>query len=131
MLSLAEEPTCQTALIQDGNICGIVPDEVSLTCTVIFHGSIPPRLEWRKAGGNSSVADVNSVVYGNRTTYTATLKTDLSMDKHYLCQTTQSVISQYQCNSEIIRPQCRFKVTISFKFDIKIVNIYSKSHALQ
>lgn len=111
MIPSADEPTCRTYLIRDGNYCGIDPDEVQLSCSVTYHGNIPPQLEWWMAGGNSSITNTIGFTSGNKITSLVTLKTDLSTNNQsYVCQTKQSIDSQYKCNSETIRLQCKFNI---------------------
>ena len=114
------DPECNSNIQPDGvigqNIFNIPPDEVQLSCSVIYYGKMLPQLEWRKVGDDSSVLNgLTSVVTSiNLITSILTLKGDISLDKSsYVCQTTMSTQNQYNCTSEIVKVLCKYIVNQS------------------
>ena len=103
-------PRCESNVNPDGvigqNDCGIEPDEIQLTCKVTSsHGNIPPTLEWKKSGDESS----SSLVVCERSTYcNLTVKADLTFNsKSFVCQTTKARRQQYGCSIGPIKVKCQ------------------------
>lgn len=107
------DPDCQSNIKPDGvigqNKFNITPDEVQLTCTVTYHGNIPPALEWKKIGDCNATDDsaASPVIYDNRLIYNLNLKGHSSLDNSsYVCQTKKSTQNQYKCISKKIKVLC-------------------------
>jgi len=113
--SVDDEPECKSNISPDGvighNTCGIQPDELLLSCSISFHGNIPPDLKWIKLGESDSISgNVTKGQAANRFTYNLTIKADLLEDKSsYVCQTTKSRTSTHSCTSETVKLLCEYK----------------------
>lgn len=82
---------------------------MELECSVEYHGNIPPQLEWKKVGDNSSTPLEGSVVTSkNHFVSTVKLKGDITLNNSsYVCATHRTTQEPHKCLSEVINILCR------------------------
>src|SRR6218665_958342 len=112
--SLDGEPECSSYKNLDSvmgpNACGIQPDELHLSCSISYHGRIPPDLKWTKLGDNDSIIEmVTKNESDGRFTYGLTIKANQIKDNSsYECQTTKSRTSKASCTSRTVKLLCEY-----------------------
>src|SRR5688572_30817759 len=98
-----DDPICQSNIELDEvigqNTCNIEPDEVELECSVTYHGNIPPQMEWKKVGENSSTQlEVSVVTSRNHFVSTLKLKGDIALNNSsYVCETKRTTQEPIKC----------------------------------
>lgn len=109
MLSLDANPVCQSNIKANGmvgpNSCGLEPEELLLSCLVLYHGSQPPIMIWKTAGTESPITKWTfQNVSDDRVIYYLKMGVNSRMDGlSYRCQTTRSASAQYYCTSETVK----------------------------
>lgn len=92
------------------NDCNIEPDDVELECRVAYHGNIPPRMEWKKFGEDSS-ASLEISVASSRNYFVSRLKLngDITLNNScYVCEAHRSTGEPIKCTSKVIHVLCKY-----------------------
>lgn len=109
VLSLEASPVCRSNMKPEGivgpNSCGLQPEDLQLSCLVLYHGNHPPIIIWKKVGTESPIsAGTFRNVSDKRVIYYLKMEVNSGMDgSSYQCQTTRSATAQYACTSEIVK----------------------------
>src|SRR6218665_3635501 len=92
------------------NGCNIEPDDVELECIVAYRGNIPPQMEWRKVGENSSEPLVASkVTSGNHFVSALKLKGDIALNNSsFVCETRRTTQEPNKCTSQVMKIVCKY-----------------------
>src|SRR6218665_363286 len=117
-----DDPICQSNVglhdVIGQNACNLKRDEVNISCSVTYHGNIPPRIEWKRIEDDINITGaISSVVFAN--TYTSTLILENGIPLHnsaYVCQINGKTVNQYKCISEAIRLSCEYNIKKPKKF---------------
>ena len=117
-----DDPICQSNVglhdVIGQNACNLKRDVVNLSCSVTYHGNIPPRIEWvRIEDGINITGTISPVVSANTCTSTLILENDISLhNSAYACQINGTTGNQYKCISEAIRLSCEYSIKKTKKF---------------
>src|SRR6218665_3734977 len=92
------------------NSCNIEPDELKMSCSVSYHGNIPPLIQWREF---QSAGYIEKGVSCEQTDDQAICKfsvnASLSLNgSSYICETA----TRYNCSSGIINVMCKSQISI-------------------
>src|SRR6218665_2959528 len=94
------------------NSCHIEPEEIQFSCSITYHGNIPPALQWKTGRDNQSVREglVNVASSNNEVTSILTMQSTIGLNSSsYVCQTTRSPNKYHSCSSDTVNILCRSK----------------------
>ena len=107
------DPMCQSNVglhdVIGQNVCNLKRYEVNLSCSVTYHGNIPPGVEWIRTEDDINITgSISPMVSANTYTSTLILENDISLhNSAYVCQINGTTQNQYKCVSEAIRLSCK------------------------
>lgn len=83
----------------------IVPDVVTLSCSLTYNGADAPEMVWSRAGDSSTLNNTRCVNIDKRVTCNTTLTANLQLiGSAYICEVTAQ---QYNCSLEINNILCK------------------------
>src|SRR6218665_3647431 len=126
--------SCRSNLKPDGviipNDCNIDPDEVQLSCSVIYYGKNPPQLVWKKVpeDGNS-VSNTECQTINNRIACNTSITGDRKMNgSSYVCQTTGSPqLNVSLCRIPVKNLICKYRYNVGLAIRPTLTNVLDKT----
>src|SRR6218665_2025945 len=111
-----DDPICQSNVglhdVIGQNACNLKRDEVNISCSVTYHGNIPPRIGWERIEDDINITGtISRVVSANTYTSTLILENDITLhNSAYVCQINGTTENQYKCISKTIRLACELNL---------------------
>lgn len=104
---------CSSNMSLDGfigsNTCNIEQEYMAFSCSVSFHGSIPPQLMWSLLNDSQVFNESQCTRETNRINCTMTMKADpMYNGSVFMCQTTKVSRTKYNCSTSVIKVQCKY-----------------------
>ena len=147
LIILVSNPTCESnsslADVLVDNDCGLEPDCIELKCSVVYHGNIPPVIQWRHPLESdvilSSVVShqstpSNKIVVVNSLTRVSNIRLN---GTHFVCSVdeVESGEQNYGCATRNISVMYLFNVTerrpVEISHDDQTVNISCSANTSQ
>ena len=96
------------------NDCNLDPDKFELNCSVVYHGNIPPVLEWRHSESSKFISFKTTIEAQSTSNHTVTIKSSTLSPSlelngtHYICslENVRTKRINTGCVTENIRVTC-------------------------